>query len=208
MDAYKTVWERCRAELTERRSRFIATAERVETREQATAFINEIKAEFPDARHHVYAFALKEGGYNKHSDDGEPSGTGGIPVLNVINGAGLLDTAVVVTRYFGGVLLGTGGLSRAYSDAAALALKNAVKAEKRPITVYETECDYRVYGQISSLTFEGTEMTAGSFTEKVCLRFEVPSQKVNAFEKRWSELLSGAPLPQKTAEILKVCKIF
>ena len=113
MMEYKTIRLREEAEFIERRSRFIGHACPVKTEEEAVAFINEMKAKYWDASHNVYAYCLREGQIKRYSDDGEPQGTAGIPVLDVLQKSGVVDTAVVVTRYFGGILLGAGGLVRA-----------------------------------------------------------------------------------------------
>ncbi len=125
MADYKTVRAAASGELTEKRSRFIGYCKPVSTEEEATAFIASIRSRHWDARHNVYAYSLREGNLRRYSDDGEPSGTAGMPVLDVLQKSGVTDVCVVVTRYFGGVLLGTGGLVRAYSQAARLGLNAA-----------------------------------------------------------------------------------
>ena len=117
---YTTVAAPAQDEFVERRSRFIGHIAPVTTEEEAMAFLKALRDKHYDARHNVFAFVLRDG-RSRFSDDGEPSGTGGKPVMDVITGAGLSDVAVVVTRYFGGVLLGTGGLTHAYSQGASLA---------------------------------------------------------------------------------------
>ncbi|MEW6624877.1 MAG: YigZ family protein [Bacillota bacterium] len=120
LNSYLTVKQDAKSELIIKKSKFIAHVAPVSTVEQAESFIAEIKAQHREATHNVYAFAVGDNGaFKKASDDGEPSGTAGRPVLDVINNKGLQDVAVVVTRYFGGKLLGAGGLIRAYSQAAA-----------------------------------------------------------------------------------------
>ncbi|HBN81058.1 MAG TPA: YigZ family protein, partial [Ruminococcaceae bacterium] len=123
MGGYLTVRREASAEFTERRSRFIGCAKPVGTEKDALSFLNTIRSKHWDASHNVYAYALRSGQLRRYSDDGEPQGTAGIPVLDVLVKSGLVDTAVVVTRYFGGVLLGAGGLVRAYSHAASLAVR-------------------------------------------------------------------------------------
>ena len=122
MQNYKTVNGEAVAEITEKRARFIATIRHVETEQEATDFIAEIKAKYWDARHNVFAYCLKENNLVRFSDDGEPHSNAGKTVFDVIVGRELKNVAVVVTRYFGGVLLGTGGLVRAYSSACAKAV--------------------------------------------------------------------------------------
>lgn len=123
----KVLIEGGQGEIMEKKSRFIADVRKVESEEEATAFIEEIKKKYWDARHHCSAFVIgQKGQLTRCSDDGEPSGTAGRPMLEVLLGEGICDIAVVVTRYFGGVLLGTGGLVRAYSAAVKEGLKNCV----------------------------------------------------------------------------------
>ena len=110
---YTTIYEEAQASFTEKKSEFIGHIAPVSTADEAVAFINRIKAENRKARHNVYAYVLREGNVSRYSDDGEPQGTGGVPVLDVINKSGLTDVCVVVTRYFGGILLGASGLTRA-----------------------------------------------------------------------------------------------
>ena len=130
MPDYQTIRGISTFEYEEKRSRFIASAAFADTEEAALAHLNRIKAANRTARHNVYAYVLREGGRTRYSDDGEPAKTAGTPVLEAIGHAGLSDVIVVVTRYFGGVLLGTGGLVRAYTDAVAQALLAAKAADQ------------------------------------------------------------------------------
>ncbi len=127
---YKTVYAENRAELIEKKSRFIASVKPVSTEEDALSFINARKAEFRDATHNVYAYIISENNICRYSDDGEPGGTAGVPTLEVLNKEHLTDVVVVVTRYFGGTLLGAGGLVRAYGKAAKLGIDCAKITEK------------------------------------------------------------------------------
>ena len=117
-EKYLTVKKYGEGELTIKRSRFISSVKPVQTEDEAIAFVSEIKAKYPDARHNVYAYIIEENNVMRYSDDGEPAGTGGVPVLDLLRKENLTNLAVVVTRYFGGILLGTGGLVHAYSSAA------------------------------------------------------------------------------------------
>ena len=129
MNTYKTVRGFAFDELVEKRSRFIGYCKPVKTQDEAIAFINEIKSKHWDARHNVYAYVIRDEGISRYSDDNEPQGTAGIPVLDSIRKRGITDCVVVVTRYFGGVLLGAGGLVRAYSAAAKLGIDAAGEME-------------------------------------------------------------------------------
>ena len=122
MAEYKTIKKRASDEFIEKKSRFIGYIAPVETEDEAIAFINEIRTKHRDATHNVYAYSLRAGQVKRASDDGEPQGTGGVPMLNVLNGNELVDVCCVVTRYFGGTLLGVGGLVRAYTEGAKIAV--------------------------------------------------------------------------------------
>ncbi|MEG1839760.1 MAG: YigZ family protein [Raoultibacter sp.] len=125
MEFYTTIRDRATAEIVEKKSRFIASVAHVETEAEALAFLEEIRATHRMARHNVYAYLLREGGRIRYSDDGEPQKTAGMPTLDAVRHAQLVDVIVVVTRYFGGVLLGTGGLVRAYTQATQAGLAAA-----------------------------------------------------------------------------------
>ena len=141
MNNYKTIKTDAESTLVVERSKFISHIKRAESREQAEEFINEIKKEYWDARHNVYAYALKNG-ESRCTDDGEPSGTAGMPTLDVLLKQGYSDVVIVTTRYFGGILLGTGGLVRAYSKSAALALEAAGSVEVCECALYKAEVEY------------------------------------------------------------------
>jgi len=146
---YKTIKREASDEFEEKKSTFIGYVKRIETEEEAKEFINKIKSENREARHNVYAYIIGENkGIQRYSDDGEPQGTGGIPVLEVIKKNELTDTVIVVTRYFGGVLLGAGGLTRAYTKGASIAVKaggivNKVYAHKLHVKI-----DYDLLGKL------------------------------------------------------------
>ena len=133
MEEYRTIRGTASGEYEEKKSRFIASAAHVESEEEAVAFLEQIRAANRTARHNVYAYKLRAGNRERYSDDGEPAKTAGTPVLEVIGHSGLTDLIVVVTRYFGGILLGTGGLVRAYTSAASSALEAAEKVTVQPV---------------------------------------------------------------------------
>ncbi len=152
---YKTVYRGGEGEYEEKKSRFIAHTAPVTTVEEASAFIAGLKKQYWDARHNCSAFVLGENRQiSRSSDDGEPSGTAGKPILEVINGMGLTDVCVVVTRYFGGVLLGTGGLVRAYTQAAKAGLEASVMIEKQKGKRLEIAADYSLEGKLRSFLKE------------------------------------------------------
>ncbi len=151
MEKFLTIMDEHSAEITETRSRFIATVAHVETEDEAFAFINNKKTQYWDARHNVYAFVLSEGNICRYSDDNEPHGTAGKPVLDVIMGRNLKNVVVVVTRYFGGILLGTGGLVRAYSSSAAAAVDSAKLYELRNCVSFGITCNYNQYDIVKKI---------------------------------------------------------
>ena len=192
MNTYKTVKEFACDELVEKRSRFIGYCKPVSTQDEAIAFINEIKTKHWDARHNVYAYVIKDEGVSRYSDDNEPQGTAGIPVLDAIRKRDITDCVIVVTRYFGGVLLGAGGLVRAYSAAAKLAIDAAQEREMVMCSVCELRCSYTLYGKIPSLVARyGGSIDDSDFTDEVTVRFHLPEDDLVAFNKALSEESSG-----------------
>lgn len=169
-DTFITVGEECTYEFEEKKSIFIASVFVVTSKEQAQARVDELKQKYYDATHNCYAYVLRDGAYRKFSDDGEPSGTAGMPILNVIERLLLCNTLVVVTRYFGGIKLGAGGLVRAYSTAAAEVLTKAgksiyVKGSKGVIDV-----DYDNLGLVERyLNSNGVTVNAKTFGNGVTI---------------------------------------
>lgn len=151
MKSFKTISGENVFEFTEKRSKFIGTIKHIETEEQAVQFINEMRSKYWDARHNVYAYSLNEGNIKRFSDDGEPHGTAGKPVLDVLDGAELKNIVLVVTRYFGGILLGTGGLVRAYSAAAQGAVNTADIKTMTDCREIEIICEYGMFDTLSSI---------------------------------------------------------
>jgi len=160
-----------RSILIEKRSRFIGNACPVTTKEDAVDYINSIKNEYKDASHNVGAYFIRTGNLSHSSDDGEPSGTAGVPVLETLTKAKIVDAAVVVTRYFGGTLLGAGGLIRAYSSTASSALRDAKIAIMTCCVVYDLVVDYSMYERLLQL-LEAMSIIVESrqFTDRVTLR--------------------------------------
>ncbi len=177
LKAYRTVAGRGVDEFTEKRSRFIGAICPVTTEAEALAFIQERKKEYWDARHNVSAYILDGGRLCRFSDDGEPQGTAGIPTLDVLQKEELTDCAVVVTRYFGGILLGGGGLVRAYSHAAKLAVDAGGIVMMRPCLTGEITCDYAQYGWVPALLAQhGGSITDTAFTDAVTVCFTLPAE--------------------------------
>lgn len=192
MASYMTVGDFASCEIEVKKSKFICSVKPVSSNEEAMDFLNKIKAENREARHNVYAYVLRDKNYCRFSDDGEPSGTAGKPVLEVIKGFDLTDLCVVVTRYFGGVLLGTGGLARAYSDSARLCLEKANKIEIAQMAEFICRFDYTYFSRISSLIFElnGT-VTNTVYDDCVNLSFYIPLENSDKLSSALSELTLG-----------------
>ncbi len=151
MEGYITIKKQSHFEYEDRKSVFIGEAIPVSTEAEAIAFIDSVKKRYPDARHHVYAYVLRENSTMRFTDDREPQGTAGMPVLDIIRKNGCTDAVIVVTRYFGGTLLGTGGLVRAYTAAALGALEGAEIIRYDIYTSLEIAVSYSDYGKISTI---------------------------------------------------------
>lgn len=197
MDNYFTVAGSGTAETEIKHSRFIGCAKHVESNDEAIAFIEEIRKKHRDARHNVYAYSVREGQIKRYSDDGEPGGTAGMPVLDVIMKPGITDVCIVVTRYFGGILLGTGGLVRAYTEAAQLALADAVPVEMRECENMRLSCDYGTYGKVSNLLAgHGAINIETEFADLVTVRFSVDSGAAGGFLRAFTDAVAGRIQPE------------
>lgn len=176
MADYKTIRGISTFEYEEKHSRFIASAAFADTEEAALAHLSRVRAANRTARHNVYAYVLREGGRTRYSDDGEPAKTAGTPVLEAITHAGLSDVIVVVTRYFGGILLGTGGLVRAYTAAASGALKDAEIVTMRLVTDCEVTVSYNQFEQAQRLiAASGARLAEPQYADAVTLRWRMPA---------------------------------
>lgn len=199
---YKTIRAAAMDEFVEQRSRFIGRIAPVSTEEQAIAFINEIKAKERDARHNVFAYVLQSG-VRRCSDDGEPSGTGGVPSLEVLLREDLTDVVVVVTRYFGGILLGAGGLVRAYSHAAKLAVDAADIVVMSECTVLRLEMAYTFYGGVQRvLPRYNARVQDSDFGASVRLDVLIRSERIQAFCDEITELCAGS------VPITEICRLY
>jgi len=181
------------AEIVEKKSRFIANVRKVDSEEEAVAFLEEIRKKHYDARHHCSAFVIgSRGELTRCNDDGEPSGTAGRPMLEVLLGSEIKGIAVVVTRYFGGTLLGTGGLVRAYSSAVQEVLKLCPTAMMQYGKRLQVDTDYNGIGKLLYLLGQmGLTQESCEYTDKVCLKVVVPGDKVSHFCKEVTELTAG-----------------
>lgn len=189
---YITVEGRAEAAFTEKKSEFIGYICRTETDEEAAAFINDIRAMHRRATHNVYAYILRQGSVTRYSDDGEPQGTAGVPVLEVLRREGLTDVCCVVTRYFGGILLGGGGLVRAYSRGAKAAVDAARKMIMCACFPFEVTVDYNLYGKLTNILPEfEIKVTDTGFTDNVTLSLLCKSSLADSFREKITDAANG-----------------
>lgn len=200
---YKTLLEGNTAEIIEKKSRFIAYVQSVETENDAYAFIESIKKKHYDARHNCYAFSI---GVDmptlRFSDDGEPQGTAGKPILEVIKGAEVCNICIVVTRYFGGTLLGTGGLVRAYTEAAQKGLDASKVVLMQLVEQVEMQCDYTDFGKIQYiLGNESIPIADTVYTDAVQIRVYIPVDVLDYVEKKITEATAARVKLHRKGEI-------
>ncbi len=193
MIPYKATAGRGTGEITEKKSRFIAHTASVETAEEAQMFIEDIKKEYWDARHNCYAYSIGiENPVTRYSDDGEPGGTAGRPILEVIQGCDVHNVVIVVTRYFGGTLLGTGGLVRAYSAAAKEGLKDAGIVHKIPAERVLLTMNYTDFGKVQYLLAEhDVEIEDTQYTDQVLVTAAVPEERKESIYKLITDQTGG-----------------
>ena len=189
---YRTIRAAASAEFVEKRSQFIGYISPVTTQQDAIAFIDSIKSKHWDATHNVPAYIIRNGNICRFSDDGEPQGTAGMPVLDVLRKSGVTDVVTVATRYFGGILLGGGGLVRAYSHTASIALQAAQIITMRECLLLSLTCDYGRYGRVASLVPECGGVTDDTvFEEKVTVKFHLAPELLGAFRKKLADATNG-----------------
>ena len=189
---YTTIKQEAVAEFEEKRSLFIGHAKPVKTEEEAAEFIKEKKREFADATHNVFGYIIKNGICARYSDDGEPQGTAGMPVLDTIRKSGVTDACVVVTRYFGGILLGAGGLVRAYANGAKIALEAAEIITYERYAVLAVKASYSDYQKIQPLLFKAMAVVDDTeFSDSVTVTFAVKEAAAPALAEKISETTSG-----------------
>lgn len=190
-DSYTTVKNEGFAEITERKSRFLAAVYPVNSEASALELIKRAKKKYFDARHNVWAYSLLDGTC-RYSDDGEPSGTAGVPVLEIMKKQEITNCLIIVTRYFGGVLLGTGGLCRAYSAAAAAGVEAAHKITLVEGTSLEVVCDYADYSSLSRVLEEfHANMENQDFKEHISVSFTVRDDRIQSLSARLSDAFCG-----------------
>lgn len=189
---YTTIKREAVAEFEEKRSLFIGHAKPVKTEEEAAEFIKEKKREFADATHNVFGYIIKNGICARYSDDGEPQGTAGMPVLDTIRKSGVTDACVVVTRYFGGILLGAGGLVRAYANGAKIALEAAEIITYERYAVLSVRASYSDYQKIQPILFKAMAVIDDTeFSDSVTVTLAVKEAAASALAEKISETTSG-----------------
>ncbi|MCI7801106.1 YigZ family protein [Eubacterium sp.] len=192
MQEYKTVEKEASDFFIEKKSKFIGYAKPVKTQEEAVEFISKIKSKHWDATHNVYAYVLRENNIQRYSDDGEPSGTAGVPVLDVMLKESLVDVCVVATRYFGGTLLGAGGLVRAYSHTSKIALEAAGIITMAQCSVMSAEVDYSFYDRLNILLSDFSAVILDtSFSDKVYVEFSVKENIADLLNAKLIDVSNG-----------------
>ena len=205
---YKTVLKEAQGEFVEKRSRFIGYCKPVKTEQEAIDFINEKRSQHWNATHNVYAYSLREGNIKRYTDDGEPSGTAGMPMLDVITKNEIYDVCIVVTRYFGGVLLGTGGLVRAYSQGAKVALEAGEVVMMQSCLMCTAKCTYNQYGKVSSLIMEsGAVIDDTVYEADVLIKFHLSPQLLPQLNKKLADSTAGEVCAESDSEEYFVTKI-
>ena len=196
MERYKILYQGGQGELVEKKSRFIATIRPVRSEEEAGTFVEEMKKKYWDARHNCYAYVIGERGEKSRcSDDGEPSQTAGRPMLDVLLGEEIRDVCAVVTRYFGGVLLGTGGLVRAYSGAVREGLKQSMVVEKIPGKKLRVTTDYNGVGKLQYTAAQmGITVLDTEYTDQVVMTLLAPLEEAGKLLSQITERTAGKAL--------------
>lgn len=207
MTQYRTVEIESQDEFTEKRSRFIGYVCPVNTADEANAFIQKISKKHWDAKHNVFAYILKDGNIKKYSDDGEPQGTAGVPVLDVLEKENLYNVCVVVTRYFGGVLLGGGGLVRAYSHAAKIAVDAGQIVTMALCCVMRLETDYTFFGKIAAIVSEFDAVVVNTeYADSVAVTLCVSDEKQQQFSAKVFDLSNGRYKPVELKKEYRILK--
>ena len=209
MKPYKTLVSRADAEFIINKSRFIGHGKPVETEEEALAFLAEMRETYKDATHNCYAYIVGANmGVMRYSDDGEPQGTAGQPILNVLEREGVQDVLCVVTRYFGGILLGAGGLCRAYTKAAKDALDDAGISELRPWSVLRLDCPYALFERVKlELEKRGGLLRDTDYGAEIAMTVLLPEPEEAAFAAALRELSAGSLCTERTGTELHGVKI-
>ena len=200
---YITIKGRAEARFEEKKSVFIGYACHVENEDEALSFVKEIKEKHKDATHNCYGYVMKGGILCRYSDDGEPQGTAGKPILDMLKKSGVDDVCVVVTRYFGGTLLGTGGLVHAYSQGAKMAVEAAGVVQFENYVVFKVTASYSDYQKISfELERCGAIIDSTDYADNVTVQFAVKENEASGISKKITEISSGK------YEAVRICERF
>ena len=195
------------SEYIEKKSRFLGLIVPVTSEAEARAQLDAVKKREYDARHNCWAYILHTG-QKRYSDDGEPQGTAGQPILNVLEREGVRDVLCVVTRYFGGILLGTGGLCRAYTKAAKDALDDAGISELRPWSVLRLDCPYALFERVKlELEKRGGTVISSEYGAQIALTAALPEPGEAVFAKALQELSAGSLVPERTGTELRGVRV-
>lgn len=207
MNAYKTVKSEAGYEFTEKKSVFISRIKPVKTESEALDFIASMRAKHKDASHNCYAYVIREGGAIRQSDDGEPSSTAGIQILGIIQKNDLSDVVIVVTRYFGGILLGAPGLVKAYSAGAKLAVENAEIVRYETFITFQVLCGYKEYQKICK-TYEPYNVIVDgeNFEEKVIISAAIAENNYEKYKAALINIANGMCEVNKTGERYDYCR--
>ncbi len=208
MEGYFVPADYGEAEYIEKRSRFIGHVWRIENEEEALTHLKKMREKYWDASHNVYAYSVKNGGIMRYSDDGEPSGTSGMPVLNVFRSGGVQDFCCVVTRYFGGTLLGAGGLVRAYSKTASMALDNAGKAVLRLMKTVMITCSYPQFEKIKAEAVRcGAAIDDVMYGAEVQLFCSAGENELDKLQRRVREITAATAQLEIVGETMRAVRL-
>ena len=200
---YKIIYKPGTGEIVEKKSRFIANVYNIEDEQQVSSYINANKKQYWDARHNCYAFVLGDNNQvQRCSDDGEPTGTAGKPILEVLIGSEIHNCLIIITRYFGGTLLGTGGLVRAYGQAAKIGLENSVILEKKFGNVIKIVTDYNGLGKVQYIAGQmNLDILEIEYSEIVIIKIVVIFDKISEFEIKITEAFAGKITMENIGEL-------
>lgn len=200
MSDYKTLKKEASDDFIEKKSRFIGYAIPCANEDEAVSFIEKIRKKHYNATHNVYAYVLRENNIARYSDDGEPSGTAGVPVLEVLQKEGITDACIVVTRYFGGTLLGAGGLVRAYTKGAKCGIDASGIIHRRLCSTYKVNIDYTMLGKVQSdLAVMDCIVSDIEYTNEVSITLYIPQGNENILD-RITDITNGRAVINKTSE--------
>lgn len=200
-DVYKTVERESETLIIEKKSKFISHVMPVDNEASALEYLNKIRSEYPDATHNVYAYVIDENNIFRYSDDGEPGGTAGMPVLDTIRNMGLVDVVVVVTRYFGGTLLGTGGLVRAYSASAKEGLTESGIITRIMCDIISVKTEYDMVGKLQyHFATNGNIVTDTVYENDVTFFVASPKTDTDRLINELTEVTNGRAIIEKVAE--------